>query len=216
MKFYIFILLCGLTTTAWAEDKMAYLDRRNEIRIGWGDQLFETLMWHKPASVVQTMPATYEQVYRENFNYSQHIWIEYQWRFNHWFSLGGMFDGSGVSWNNVTRNGKGQEVARQSGEHFYNLVIMPTVRFTYFHHEYVNLFSGLGIGMDINGGSETNTKGQRTDVGAAVNITVFGVSANYDRWFGTVEFGGLYALKNANTIFMASSRIINVSIGARF
>ena len=216
MKFYIFILLCGIATSAFAEDKMAYLDRRNEIRIGWGDQLFETLMWHKPLSVVQTMPATYEQVYHENFKYYQHLWIEYQWRFNHWFSLGGMFDGSGVSWDNVTRNGKGQEVARQSGEHFYNLVIMPTVRFTYYHHEYVNLFSGLGFGMDINGGTETNAKGWHTDVGAAVNITVFGVSANYDRWFATVEFGGLYALKNANTIFMASSRIINVSIGARF
>ena len=109
-----------------------------------------------------------------------------------------------------------KSMSRSRGHYFYNLVFMPTIRFTYFHHEYVNLYSGIGIGMDINGGTETNAKGQRTEVGAAVNITVFGVSANYKRWFWTVDFGGLYALKNANAIYMASSRIINVGLGARF
>jgi hypothetical protein len=93
---------------------------------------------------------------------------------------------------------------------------MPTIRFTYFHHPYVNLYSGLGIGMDINGGTETNAYGFHNDIGAAINLTVFGVSANYDRWFAAVDFGGMYALKNKNTIFLLSSRMINVSIGARF
>ena len=123
---------------------------------------------------------------------------------------------SEVGWDDVTRNGVGAVVNTSKNHYFYNLVFMPTVRFTYFHHPYVNLYSGLGVGMDINGGTETNALGRNTDIGAAVNITVFGVSANYDRWFWTVDFGGLTALKNANTIFMACSRIINVSFGARF
>ena len=93
---------------------------------------------------------------------------------------------------------------------------MPTVRFTYFFHEYVNLYSGLGFGIGINGGTETNAKGKHTMAGAAVNVTLIGVSANYDRWFMTLDFGGMYSLKDMNTIFMASSRIINVGIGARF
>jgi hypothetical protein len=58
--------------------------------------------------------------------------------------------------------------------------------------------------------------GRHTVVGMAAQFTVFGISANYQRWFWTVDFGGMYALRDANTIFMASSRIINVGLGARF
>ena len=199
-----------------AETKEDRANRHNELRIGWGDQLFESLMWHNPTSIVTTMPTTWQQVYHEDYHHDQHLWIEYQWRFNHWFSLGGMFDMSEVHWNDVTRNGAGTEISRSKGHYFYNLVIMPTVRFTYYHHPYVNLYSGLGFGLGINGGSEKNARGQKTEVGAAVNVTVFGVSANYDRWFWTVEFGGLTSLKNVNTIYMVCSRMINVSFGARF
>lgn len=199
-----------------SETKWDHITWRNEIRVGWGDQLFESLMWHNPTSITTTMPETFQQTYHEDYRHHQHIWLEYQYRFKHWFSLGAMMDMSEVGWDDVTRNGAGAELSRSSGHYFYNLVFMPTIRFTYFHHENVNLYSGLGIGLDINGGTETNAKGQHTEVGAAVNLTVFGVSANYKRWFWTVDFGGMYALKNANAIYMASSRIINVGLGARF
>ena len=215
-KFTIFIALCLVCLTANAETKWDHLTWRNEIRLGWGDQLFESLMWHNPTSIVTTMPVSYERTYRENYRHNQHIWLEYQYRFKHWFSLGGMMDVSEVGWDEVTRNGAGAELSRSRGQYFYNLVIMPTIRFTYLYHPNVNLYSGIGIGLDINGGTEVNGKGHRTDIGTAVNVTVIGLSANYQRWFFTIDFGGMYALKNANTIFMASSRIINVGVGARF
>lgn len=212
----MFILLLSLPIVyGAAENKWDYMTSRHEVRVGWGDQLFESLMWHNPTHVT-TMPATYQELYKENYRHYQHYWFEYQYRFTHWFGLGVMLDGSGVQWDEVVRDGQGIELSREKNHHFYNLVVMPTMRFTYFHHEYVNLYSGLGFGMGINGGTETNAKGRHTDVGAAVNITVIGVSANYGRWFWTVDFGGMYSLKNANAIFMASSRIINVGLGARF
>ena len=216
-KIYVILLLCvaGLEGMQ-AETKWDYQTWRNELRVGWGDQLFESLIWHNPTYIVTSMPTSYEQVYHEDYHHDQHLWIEYQWRFTHWFSLGGMFDMSEVHWDDVTRNGAGTEIARSKGHYFYNLVIMPTIRFTYYHHPNVNLYSGLGVGLGINGGTEMNSWGKRTDVGAAFDITVFGVSANYERWFWTVDFGGLYSIKNSNTIFMASSRIINVGFGARF
>lgn len=215
-KIYLLLALCCLSMGVAAENKWDHINRRHEIRIGWGDQLFETLMWHKPTNITTTLPATWQKTYHENYSYNQHLWLEYQYRVTHWFSVGGMIDMSEVDWTDVVRNGKGAEVSRQPGHYFYNTVIMPTVRFTYFFHDNVNIYSGLGFGMDINGGTETNAKGRYTDVGAAINITVIGVSANYDRWFWMVDFGGMYALKNTNTIFMASSRIINVGLGVRF
>jgi hypothetical protein len=200
----------------FAENKWTHITQRNELRIGWGDQLFESLIWHNPTSIITTMPDSYQQVYKENYSYNQHVWMEYQWRFTHWFSLGAMVDFSHVGWDEVTRNGKGAELNRKEEQFFYNAVIMPTIRFTYFHHENVNFYSGLGIGLDINGGTETNALGNHTDVGAAINLTVFGISANYQRWFWTIDCGGLYALKNMNTIFLMSSRIVNVGMGVRF
>ena len=209
-------MLCSIAVVGFAENKWTHITQRNELRIGWGDQLFESLIWHNPTSIITTMPDSYQQVYKENYSYNQHVWMEYQWRFTHWFSLGAMVDFSHVGWDEVTRNGKGAELNRKENQFFYNAVIMPTIRFTYFHHENVNFYSGLGVGLDINGGTETNALGNHTDVGAAINLTVFGISANYQRWFWTVDCGGLYALKNMNTIFLMSSRIVNVGMGVRF
>ena len=214
--FLLISLVVSLVCIVHAEDNLAYLEQRNELRLGWGDQLFESLMWHNPTSITKTMPVTYEQTYKENYRHNQHIWLEYQYRFNHWFGLGGMIDMSEVGWDKVTRDGTGAELARDGKHYFYNLVIMPTVRFTYFHHPNVNIYSGLGIGLGINGGTEVNGQGKNTDVGAAANFTIVGVSANYKRWFVAFDYGGLYSLKNANYIFMAKSRMLNLSVGARF
>lgn len=214
--FCIFFLLCSLATGVFAEGKWAYLNRRHETRIGWGDQMFESLIWHNPLYYVRTMPESYRRVYQENYHHNQHIWFEYQYRHKGWFSFGAMVDISFVDWDDVTRNGRGVVVSKDKNHYFYNLVIMPTIRFTYYHHEYVNIYSGLGFGMCINGGTEKNGKGNKTDVGAAVNFTVLGFGFNYDRWVWAVDFGGLSALRDINTIFMLSSRMINVSFGARF
>ena len=205
-----------MALTAFAENKWDHVNWRNEIRVGWGDQLFESLIWHNPTAIVTTMPTSYQQLYHENYHHDQHIFLEYQYRYFDWLSFGGMFDMSEVHWDDVTRNGAGKELARDKGHYFYNLVFMPTVRFTYFHHQYVNLYSGLGFGIGINGGSETDMNGRYTVAGVALNITAIGVSANYDRWFAFFELGGLYSWQNANAIFMISSRIMNFGVGVRF
>ena len=210
------LFVCCLAGSGMAEERFDYLNMRHEVRIGWGDQLFESLIWHNPTNIYTTLPADFQKTYSENYHHNQHIWLEYQYRVKEWFSVGAMMDVSSVGWDEVKRNGAGTELARDKGHYFYNLAFMPTIRFTYFFHPNVNLYSGLGFGMDINGGTETNSSGHKTDVGAAVNITVLGVSANYERWFFSFDLGGLTALKNANTIFMMSSRMLNVGIGARF
>ncbi len=216
VKITLLLSLLCLSMMVLAEDRNAYIDHRNEIRIGWGDQLFESLIWHNPTSITRTMPAEATYQYKERYRHNQHVWLEYQRRFKYWFSLGAMVDVSEVGWDVVTRNGQGTELARDKKNYFYNLVIMPTIRFTYFHHPNVNIYSGLGFGMDINGGTEVDGEGHHTAVGAAVNFTLVGISANYNRWFWAFDLGGMYALKNANAIYMASSRIMNGSIGARF
>lgn len=210
------LLLVAYPITLIAETKSDYTLRPHEIRIGWGDQLFETLIWHTPTHIVNTYSESYQKDYNENHRYNQHLWIEYQKRHNYWFSYGAMVDMSSVLWDKVNRNGKGVELSR-SNAYFYNVVCMPTIRFTYFHHPNVNLYSGLGAGFCINGGSEKNYRiGRYTDIGWAAYICLLGISANYDRWCWSLDLGGLYAMRDMNTVFLASSRMISIGLGVRF
>lgn len=218
-KQLLLVLLCFMvigSSTAQAETKEQFKQWKNELRIGWGDQLFESVVWHNPTSVIKTMPASYRQTYQENYRYFQHIWLDYHRRHTYWFAYGVMTDVSCVKWDDVTRDGTGHEVGRVNDRDFYNIILMPTIRFTYFHHPYVNLYSGLGAGMGINTGTEVNGKGFHTDIGMAAYICVLGLSANYKRCSAHIDLGGMYSIRDKNTIFLASSRMVSVGLGVRF
>ncbi len=213
-------LLCW-TCVMMAATRMDFVDMKHELRVGWGDQIFETSIWHNPTSII-VMPNNTSvdysgqmYKYKENYIYYQHLWAEYQYSVSYWFSLGLMADGSGFSWDNVTRNGYG-EVQQSDPQHAYNVVAMPTMRFTYFFHPNVNLYSGLGVGVDVNGGTETNAKGHKIEVGGALQITVIGVSANIKHFFAALEYGGMYGLRSTNEVYMLKSRMFTASIGVRF
>lgn len=187
----------------------------HQLRIGWGDQMFETLVWyHQPHSTIY--PESYIGQYEEDFRYVQHWFAEYQYRVRYWFNVGAMVDYSGVLWDKVHRNGKGEELEREEDCNFHNIAILLTMRFTYFHSKYVSLYSGLGAGLNINTGSELDYLDRYTACAPALNITALGMSVGNERWFGAVEFGGLYSLMNMYEVYMAGSRMFTVSVGCRF
>ena len=187
----------------------------HQLRIGWGAQMFETLVWyHQPHPTIY--PESYIGQYEEDFRYVQHWFAEYQYRVKYWFNVGAMVDYSGVLWDRVRRNGKGEELDREADCSFHNIAVMLTMRFTYFHSKYVSLYSGLGAGMNINTGSEVDYLDRHTAVAPALNITALGMNVGNNRWFGAVEFGGLYSLANLNEVYMAGSRMFTVSVGCRF
>lgn len=187
----------------------------HQLRIGWGDQHFEHLAWHETSQPKNILPETYVATYAENFRYTQHWFAEYQYRWNSWFSFGGAIDGSGVQWDNVTRNGLGNELSRVRNQSLFNLVVMPKIYFTYLHHDYVSLYSGLGVGFDINGGTEKDMKGRTTICAPALDLTLIGVSANYRNWFIAVDLGGLFAYSE-QTFYLLGSRLFSASIGVTF
>lgn len=218
MKTKLLLLFLLLPTVIMAETRLERDSLKHEIRIGWGDQMFETLNWQTTSAIAVLPqsdflhPEDYRQSRDEQYRYTQHWFAEYQYRVNRWFGAGLMFDGSGVLWKNVVRDGYGKEIS-STNHNFYNLLILPTARFTYYNHKYVSLYSSLGVGLDINGGTETNMWGKKTDYGFAFSAAVLGVSANYQRWFWTFEYGGTYALKSGNEVFLLKSRIFSLSFG---
>lgn len=188
----------------------------HQLRVGWGDQLFESLMWYNQLHSTIYPESFEEEEYSEEYRYLQHWFVEYQYRVRYWFNVGAMVDYSGVLWDKVMRNGKGDEVNREKNCDFHNIAIMVTTRFTYMHSKYVSLYSGLGAGLNINTGSEIDYRGRKTALAPALSLTVLGMNVGNERWFGAVEFGGLYSLMNIHEVYMAGSRMFTVSVGCRF
>ena len=191
----------------------AYDNMPHDLRIGVGDQLFETLMW-RDRGHYQNMPEGYKR-YDENFRYTQHCFAEYMYNFNYWYGLGLLVDYSGVIWDSVLRNGKGKELEREVNQSFHNIAIVPTVRFSYYRHEYVSLYSAIGAGLNINTGTELDYKGRKTAVAPALNITLLGVCAGKGRWYGALEVGGMLSFNSAEEVYMLGSRIMTASVGVR-
>lgn len=187
----------------------------HQLRVGWGDQLFESLMWYNQLHST-IYPESFVEEYSEEYRYLQHWFVEYQYRVRYWFNVGAMVDYSGVLWDKVKRNGKGDEVNREKNCDFHNIAIMVTTRFTYMHSKYVSLYSGLGAGLNINTGSEIDYRNRKTALAPALSLTVLGMNVGNERWFGAVEFGGLYSLMNIHEVYMAGSRMFTVSVGCRF
>jgi hypothetical protein len=186
----------------------------HSLRIGWGDQMYETLVWRDRGHYT-TMPPSYQAPYSENFRYTQHWFAEYLYNFNYWYSLGLTVDYSGVLWDQVLRDGQGTELSRENNKCFHNIAILPTVNFTYFYHSYVSLYSALGLGLNINTGSELDYKNRYTALAPVANITLLGMRVGNHRCYGAIEIGGVFALNAAYEVYMLGSRLFTASIGVR-
>ena len=198
------------------EDLYAMVDSiPHEVRIGWGDMLFEMLVWNESAYPT-ALPELYMEVYNEQFRYTQHWFAEYMYNASYWYSLGCLVDYSGVLWDKVMRNGRGEELSRDKNHWFSNISIVPTIRFSYYRSPYVSLYSSLGVGLNINTGSELDFKGRRTAMVPVVNISLLGVRVGHGRWFGAVELGGMISLLSTNEVYMLGSRLFTASFGYCF
>lgn len=192
-----------------AETKETRLGQKHEVRIGYGDPMFETMRWKdEPNRLGVAMNA------RQDYRYTGHIYGEYMYHVNSWFGVGGQVDFGATTfrYNTYQLDASGKQyLAGSDPRYFYDVCLMPSVRFTYFHHEWVNLYSGLQVGLGIH----ADYKG-RAECGAALGITALGVSVGREHWFGALEFGGLSNLQSLTAIYTLWTKWLNVSVGYRF
>ncbi|MBO6097130.1 MAG: hypothetical protein J6P56_07470 [Bacteroidales bacterium] len=174
----IAFLLC--TLSAGAQEK-------HLVRLGWGDALYETLVFH-PADGTSA------------HTYSGHWFADYQYQLTPLISLGGQADFQSICW---TKNG--------SRVKNFDLCILPTVRFTWLRKEWVRLYSGAGIGVLV---AWDNAGGK--DLAPALNINSIGVQVGKGHWSGSVDLGLMAALKGTDRIYMFGSRLLSVSVNYRW
>lgn len=71
------LILCSMLCSGsmYALDREKQISLRNEVRVGWGDMLYETAMYHTTWTT-------------NNYRYTGHLFAEYQHWFKRWLSVG--------------------------------------------------------------------------------------------------------------------------------
>jgi hypothetical protein len=200
MKKLLFTLLLGTVLLCQAEAKIPPL-KHHQIRLGWGDPLFETMAFHERAGSEESFTRT------DHFGYSGHFFLEYQYRFNKVVSVGFQTDIQGIFWNETPcdafRNPTGPAFRSRN----YDLSLLPTVRLTFLNKKWVQLYGGSGIGLMV---AFDNSK--RSEMAPVLDLTLLGVQVGKGHWSGAVELGGMISLRDATKVYMLGSRLISVSV----
>ena len=183
---------------------------RHNVRVGWGDMLFETLVFHPSGRDTynpDALPASFRSQGRYDYGYTGHIFADYLYSFTDIVSAGIQTDFEGIFWKEASRDAAGNVVSDPVKVNNYNLCILPTVRLTYFRSEWVDIYSGLSVGLLM---AFDNQK--QFELSPAFNLNLVGVRVGQGHWGGTAEIGLLNALKGANDIYMFGSRIFSVGV----
>lgn len=202
------LIACIVWNSAQAETKENRAETPHELRIGVGDcSIYYAQRYTNPLHppVVSGM---------EGIEKSRHfdlilpnIFIDYQYRVNSWFA-------AGVQVNTIWD--KGTDCTINIAEMEAQLIdfsegwihLIPTATFTYFHREWVNLYSGIGVGYAMQ--IEAKHKARNVWHTFAAQATLLGISVGKGHWFGSFEAGALFTGRSF------PDRCFTFSLGFRF
>ena len=209
IKLSLAAALLLITTASGAQSK-------HEVRLGVGDMCFETLVWHDQLhkSYAGT-DAGFTFIEDKGYKYTPHFSAEYSYHLFKWMSLGIIVNYQNTSWTRQSYNSN-DILQGISNERFFNLAILPTIRFNYLRREHFGMYSSLSFGLDINGGSETNGFG-KTAVGAfGADIRLIGLRAGGGPLWAYIEFGALAAMQNTNIMYLLGSELARAGVSFKF
>ncbi len=205
LLFVLFLLLGALPAAS----------QKHSVRLGWGDMLYETAVFHPSVEHKFVTPSSLPEDFsvRESYGYGYtgHIFAEYQYRVGRNVRIGGMMDFEGIFWKEADFDRNHSITGAVRNVNNYDLSLLPIVRFDYFNHETVSLYSGIGLGLlmafDNAGGFELSP---------VSNFSLIGAEVGRGHWAGAAELGFMTALYAGNKVFMLGSRLISVSVNYRW
>lgn len=170
--------------------------RRHSLELTIGDPIIPMMIYHleREKDYINMTPEQVNEEDQRNKNYrmDSYLWLptfnlQYHYAFNHWFEFGALV---GTTANGQYRTNIPDNTRTLEGE--YWLYIMPSLRFTYFRRELINLYAGLAVGieMDFYKSQSINRSSDKIDVGfiPAGQITAFGMQVGR-RVYWTMEVG---------------------------
>ena len=157
---------------------------KHHLRLGWGDMLYESLVFPSASKA------------KGGNGYSGHLFAGYQYNLTPVVSVGGQLD---------------YEAIRCSDMNNYDLVLMPTIRFTYLDSDWAELHSGMGVGIlaafDNQGGFE---------MAPAMDLNFVGVQLGQGPLRMGLDLGCMISLMNTHKIYLMGARLLSVSLNYSF
>lgn len=192
----------------------ANLSARHSVSFVMSDAIWESVNYHDKAELDYTLSnPNFTYTDKNNYAHTPHFTLEYAYRMSSWFELALQTNFQLTSWDLIEMTGSTVQRTRNC---FYNLSFIPEARFIYLRREWVEMHSGLGVGLDINGGSEVFPHKGHSVNSLAFDLNYVGVAVGHGHWYGTFDLGGTFALLNTSTLFMFSSRIFRLGVTYRF
>lgn len=204
MKRFLTILLFCMAVPVFGAQPP---EGRHTFRLGWGDMLFETMAFQPTVAGIhpspESLPSSYTRNEKYGFGYTGHIYAEYLYRFSKVVSVGIQADAEGIFWKEGTFDRYHKLTVPEVPVRNWDIVLMPTVRFTWLHRPLVRLYSGLGAGAIFAFDNLRQFK-----AGFALNLNWIGLEIGKGHWGGNVELGMLNSLSDPYHIYQAASRLI--------
>ena len=211
MKRIIFTLTILIACVAWnttlAETKETRAENPHELRLGVGDCSIYYAQRYSTPVPPPVVPGAEEIGDSRHFDLIlPNIFIDYQYRVNSWLA-------AGVQVNTIWD--KGTDYSCNRGANDFQLIdftegwihVIPSATFTYFSKEWVNLYSGIGVGYAMQIESKSRTNVWHT---FAAQATLLGISVGKNHWFGSFEAGALFTGRSF------PDRCFTFSVGYRF
>jgi hypothetical protein len=212
MKRIIFTLTILITCVAWnttlAETKETRAENPHELRIGVGDcSIYYAQRYSTPVPPPVVPGAEEIGDSRHFYLILPNIFIDYQYRVNSWFA-------AGVQVNTIWDKGTNSHYTLGAKDFLLDdftegwVHVIPSATFTYFHRDWVNLYSGIGVGYAM----QLETKGKTRNIWHtfAAQATLLGISVGKNHWFGSFEAGALFTGRSF------PDRCFNFAVGYRF
>ena len=212
MKRFIFTLTILIDCVAWnttlAETKETRPENPQELRIGVADCSIYYAQRYSTPVPPPVVPGAEEIGDSRDFDLIlPNIFFDYQYRVNNWLSAGVQVNtiwdkGSDYIFNDWVTDARILDFT-EGWVH-----VIPSATFTYFHRDWVNLYSGIGVGYAM----QLETKDQTRNIWHtfAAQATLLGVSVGKNHWFGSFEAGALFTGRSF------PDRCFNFAVGYRF
>lgn len=173
--------------------------RRHSLELTIGDPMVTMMLCHldseKQREVIDPSKLSDEEYHAySNYRVYSYLWLptfnlQYHYAFNHWFEFGAIVGTTAydkyytyIPDNTRTLNGD------------YRLYMMPSLRFTYFRRELINLYAGLAVGVELDFFNPdyrykpSDSKKVGLGVAPAGQVTAFGMQVGR-RVYWTLEVG---------------------------
>lgn len=187
MKKAIVMLLCAVALCAglYAQEQPSdwrQTMKRNEFSLSIGDPAFANLT--RSVDFSSSREGSWLDVPTTTNVYTSFpITLSYRYRLLKWLWLG--CDISYCGFYGTSRNIYTEEPVYKYREN--TVCIMPAIRFSYLNREHVTLYSGFASGLKFGFSEAYNEK--HSYVRLPFQLTLFGVSAGSQSWFGFAEIG---------------------------